>query len=440
MHRRSLLILTIAIAGAVHATASLAQSPIGSASSVQNQVQGIIGSGTQSIAAGGSVFQNERVRTGDDGQAQLVFLDQTNLGVGPKSDVTLNRFVYNPDRGTGRVAIEASRGVFRFVTGTQDPKNYSVKTPIATIEVRGTEFHLLVARNYIVVALVHGALRITTIGGRVVWLTEPGTTVTIYADGRVVGPSPWTGPFTKYAGDIPFPYFASGFGGLFPSFGGVLGAPTSVAGYGWNGCYVGGNTGGAWAHESTYATYTPTGPHDAGSLTTDGWVYGGQVGCDYQINNYWVVGIRGMWDGANIRGSNPWPAPFAFISNHYNIDSFGTAVGKLGYLLNPTLELYGLGGPAWVRDSLSFVASPTGEFATGSQTRTGYTAGVGLSWMFAPNWDLWVEYNYMGFGTKNINLPGVGTGAGIPYTADIKQNVENALVGIDYRFHLGNAR
>jgi opacity protein-like surface antigen len=60
--------------------------------------------------------------------------------------------------------------------------------------------------------------------------------------------------------------------------------------------------------------------------------------------------------------------------------------------------------------------------------------------MFAPNWDLWVEYNYMGFGNKNINLPGVGTGAGIPYTADIKQNVENVLIGIDYRFNLGSAR
>ena len=67
-----------------------------------------------------------------------------------RSEVRLDRFVYNPDRSTGQVTVEASRGVFRFVTGSQDPKSYAIKTPIATIGVRGTEFHLLVrlARHF----------------------------------------------------------------------------------------------------------------------------------------------------------------------------------------------------------------------------------------------------------------------------------------------------
>jgi outer membrane immunogenic protein len=215
--------------------------------------------------------------------------------------------------------------------------------------------------------------------------------------------------------------------------------PVAAPVYSWTSCYIGGNTGGAWAHKTTTATYTPTGPHDAGSLTADGWAYGGQIGCDYQVNNYWVVGIRGMWDGLNIKGSNPWPSPPAGLSNNYNVDSFGTVVGKLGYLLNPTLELYGLGGVAWIHDSLSFVASPTGDFATGDQTRTGYDVGVGLSWMFTRNWDLWLEYDHMGFGTKGFNLTGVGTGAGIPYTANIDQSVDKVLMGIDYRFYWGSA-
>jgi hypothetical protein len=41
--------------------------------------------------------------------------------IGPKSEATLNRFIYNPDRGTGRVKIEARRGVYHFETGQQDP-------------------------------------------------------------------------------------------------------------------------------------------------------------------------------------------------------------------------------------------------------------------------------------------------------------------------------
>ena len=75
----------------------------------------------------------------------------------------------------------------------------------------------------------------------------------------------------------------------------------------------------------------------------------------------------------------------------------------------------------------------------GDQSRTGYDVGVGLSWMFAQNWDLWVEYDHMGFGTKNMNLPGVGLFAALPYTADVTQNVDKVLVGIDYRFHWGSA-
>ena len=209
MRRLGWLISVTVIVGAAHAPASLAQSPIGSAASAQNRVQGIVDGASQPITTGGSVFQNEHVRTGGDSHARLVFLDQTDLGVGPESEVTLDRFVYNPDRNTGRVAIDISRGVFRFVTGSQDPKDYAITTPIATIEVRGTEFHLLVERDYIVPALVHGALRMTTVQGRVVSLTEPGTTVTIYANGQVVGPSPWSGPFTNYASNVPFPYFAS---------------------------------------------------------------------------------------------------------------------------------------------------------------------------------------------------------------------------------------
>ncbi len=133
-------------------SAAHAQSKIGIASTARNQVERITAGGSRALSSGGDVFLNERVRTGEESQAQLVFLDETNLGVGPKSEVKLDRFVYNPDRGTGRVVVNAGRGVFRFVTGSQDPKNYTVKTPIATIGVRGTDFHLLVERDRIVVS------------------------------------------------------------------------------------------------------------------------------------------------------------------------------------------------------------------------------------------------------------------------------------------------
>jgi FecR protein len=208
MRVRQLCIGVISVISAIFATAALAQSAIGDASSVQNQVEGILNRKAQPISTGGSVFQNEHVRTGDESQAQLVFLDSTDLGVGPKSEATLDRFVYNPDRGTGRVQIEANRGVFRFVTGSQDKKDYEIVTPSGTIRVKGTEFQLLVAKGYIIVALESGALSITTKKGRVVALDQPGTSLTVYSAGLVEGPKPFSGTITRYA-NAQFPYFVS---------------------------------------------------------------------------------------------------------------------------------------------------------------------------------------------------------------------------------------
>lgn len=429
MYWRGCLILAIAIAGAAYSATARAQSPIGSATSIQNQVQGIIGSGSQTIAAGGSVFQNERVRTGDDGQAQLVFLDQTNLGVGPKSEVTLDRFVYNPDRGTGRVAIDASRGVFRFVTGTQDPKSYQIKTPIATIEVRGTEFHLLVARDHIVVALVHGALRITTVAGRVVWLTEPGTTITIYANGRVTGPSPWTTPFTKYAGSVPFPYFVNGFAALPPFFGGFTAGAAGASSNGWTGCYAGGNVGGGW---NRLSGFNPTLNANYGTIDGSGVAGGGQIGCDYGFNSF-VVGVEGMLDWSRIKGDGLNPSGAVPITNNGTIPWFATLTGRIGYVAAPSLLVYAKGGGAWIKDNITTNVTATGvPIAISSFTGSGWTVGGGLEYMFAPHWSVFVEYNYMSFArtaTFSFVVP-----PGTPFPINLTENVQTALVGVNFRY------
>jgi hypothetical protein len=69
--------------------------------------------------------------------ADLRFIDQTNLSVGPKSSVRLDKFVYDPNKGSGSVVIDATRGSFRFVAGSQDKRAYKVKTPYGTLGIRG---------------------------------------------------------------------------------------------------------------------------------------------------------------------------------------------------------------------------------------------------------------------------------------------------------------
>ena len=120
---------------ALQATAASAQEQIGKATSVRPQAEG--SHGNRTLSGGASVYSQETVRTGDSGQADLQFRDNSSLSVGSKSSVRLDKFVYDPNKSTGAVTIQATRGTFRFVTGSQGGGSYQIKTPYGTLGVRG---------------------------------------------------------------------------------------------------------------------------------------------------------------------------------------------------------------------------------------------------------------------------------------------------------------
>jgi hypothetical protein len=126
--------LPLVVLFAVVPTAADAQSRIGSASSVTPEASGSVG-GTLSVGSG--VHANETIKTGSSGQAGLRFNDQSNLSVGHSSQVRLDKFVFDPNKGTGSTVIEATRGTFRFSTGAQNNAEVKIKTPYGTLGTRG---------------------------------------------------------------------------------------------------------------------------------------------------------------------------------------------------------------------------------------------------------------------------------------------------------------
>ena len=203
----ALLLLGLALTGPRDA---LAQSNIGVASGAKNQVEGVVNGQTQPIAVGTNVFGQEVVRTGDDSLAQLLFLDQTSLSVAPQSQVTLDRFVYDPARGAGTVALRATVGTFRFVTGAQNPNSYQLETPVATISVRGTILDILVSPARTIVIVQEGQATVTSKStGLGYLLTTPGTALVVSADGSVEGPIIWDSTFIRISGAVPFPLFGN---------------------------------------------------------------------------------------------------------------------------------------------------------------------------------------------------------------------------------------
>jgi hypothetical protein len=128
------LLCICALLLAVTSTAANAETRIGTASSVTPEASGSVG-GT--LSAGSGVHANETVKTGSSGKAGLQFNDQSNLSVGPSSQVRLDKFTYDPNKGTGTTVIEATRGTFRFTTGAQNNGQVKIKTPYGALGARG---------------------------------------------------------------------------------------------------------------------------------------------------------------------------------------------------------------------------------------------------------------------------------------------------------------
>ncbi|MDF3074664.1 MAG: hypothetical protein K0S54_2331 [Alphaproteobacteria bacterium] len=131
-------VLTTAIAAlATGLSAQTQTADIGVAATVVNRVEGSVGAQTTAKKTGDRVFQNELIRTGTESKGQLLFRDETSLTIGPDSEVKLDQFVYNP-QGNSSVTLNATKGVFRFISGSLPSQAYEIKTPAATIGVRGT--------------------------------------------------------------------------------------------------------------------------------------------------------------------------------------------------------------------------------------------------------------------------------------------------------------
>src|SRR2546429_3740350 len=172
-----LLSLTFGIAG-LPATTSAADQRIGVAAVVRNTVSQLEPQVTR-IAKGDVVVRNEVVRTAADSDARLVFRDDTNLSLGPGSTLKLDRTVFD-DPKPGDIAIKLTYGTFRIVTGNSSKEAYKIKTPIATMGVRGTTLDILVKKRRNVIVLRSGKVTLCVLGsGKCVELNHDGDTANI---------------------------------------------------------------------------------------------------------------------------------------------------------------------------------------------------------------------------------------------------------------------
>ncbi len=93
----------------------------------------------RTLSIGEKVVHNERIDTDAGGLLQILLVDGTSFTVGPNSQLTIDSFVYNPDRGTAKITASLGKGVFRFIGGktSKTPGGVGLNTPVGTVGIRG---------------------------------------------------------------------------------------------------------------------------------------------------------------------------------------------------------------------------------------------------------------------------------------------------------------
>jgi outer membrane immunogenic protein len=206
-------------------------------------------------------------------------------------------------------------------------------------------------------------------------------------------------------------------------------APVPVMTYNWSGCYIGGNGGGIWSRNNWSLPDMgglPVSAHDVNS-----WLGGIQGGCNYQFSGNWVVGIQADYDWADGTGSGPHTTGAGTLTDQSHISGLGSVTGRVGYAWDRFLG-YVKGGGAWERDNyLQFTTATGAPFATGRETRDGWTVGVGGEYAFTHNITGFVEYDYYDFGTNTLTFATVlGT---FPHIS-IRETQSVVKAGLNWKF------
>ena len=96
-----------------------------------------------SATVGTRIREADVVVTGADGAVGIAFLDASLLSAGPNSTLAIDRFAFDSTTNQGAFETSLKRGTLAAVSGKiakQSPDAMKVRTPVAILGARGTEF------------------------------------------------------------------------------------------------------------------------------------------------------------------------------------------------------------------------------------------------------------------------------------------------------------
>jgi hypothetical protein len=98
-------------------------------------------------AKGSGIIKNDTVLTNSLGRFKITFVDNTTVNITENSRLVIDDFVYDGGKSKGKIGLKIALGTVRYASGNLgkgNPGGVNIRTPTATIGVRGTDFVMTV--------------------------------------------------------------------------------------------------------------------------------------------------------------------------------------------------------------------------------------------------------------------------------------------------------
>ena len=202
--------------------------------------------------------------------------------------------------------------------------------------------------------------------------------------------------------------------------------------FNWSGFYIGGNVGGLWDRSRWTDIFGNTIGLDLTSGSNGSATIGGvHGGFNYQLGQL-VLGIEGDYEATKIRSSfgaaalcAGFPPGICTTSQ----DWVASLRGRAGVSFNRLL-VYGTGGVAFTDIGHTTVFPGfVGASVYGTQSRTGWVAGLGAEYAITNNWIAGVEWKHFDFGSTTVT-------AALPATdrMQFRETDDSVVARLSYKF------
>jgi hypothetical protein len=141
----------VLVAGLALSTLAVAEDSSGMVVASRGEVIALSNGGSRELKQGDFIYVNDEIMTSNRSFAVLQFTDGAKVTVRPDSTLIIEQYLY-AGNADDEATLNLVSGGLRVITGAMaksNPENYKVRTPVALMGVRGTEFSIMLCGDQI---------------------------------------------------------------------------------------------------------------------------------------------------------------------------------------------------------------------------------------------------------------------------------------------------